>query len=139
MAASDPEEAHAGLVTCIDYVYAKAYFYNANVVLALWFKPASEINFSSALQAGTQSVCQAVYPAFQERVYEVTRTPLDLQSIGLTAKRPGKILGVFYPAERVGFEPTVPCGTRALQARALGRTMLPLHPYQIKARAIILA
>ncbi len=30
-------------------------------------------------------------------------------------------------AERVGFEPTVPYGTRALQARALGRTMQPLH------------
>ena len=30
-------------------------------------------------------------------------------------------------AERVGFEPTVPFGTRALQARALGRTMLPLQ------------
>ena len=32
-------------------------------------------------------------------------------------------------AERVGFEPTVPFGTRALQARALGRTMLPLQWY----------
>ena len=31
-----------------------------------------------------------------------------------------------FQAERVGFEPTVPCGTRALQARALGRTTLPL-------------
>ena len=30
-------------------------------------------------------------------------------------------------AERVGFEPTVPRGTRALQARAFGRTMLPLQ------------
>ena len=29
-------------------------------------------------------------------------------------------------AERVGFEPTVPFGTRALQARALGQTTLPL-------------
>ena len=27
----------------------------------------------------------------------------------------------------MGFEPTVPEGTHALQARALGRTMLPLH------------
>ena len=35
--------------------------------------------------------------------------------------------GWFFPAERVGFEPTVPRGTHALQARALGRTMLPLH------------
>ena len=30
-------------------------------------------------------------------------------------------------AERVGFEPTVPYGTRALQARAFGQTTLPLH------------
>jgi hypothetical protein len=30
-------------------------------------------------------------------------------------------------AERVGFEPTEPCGSRALQARALGRTTQPLH------------
>ena len=30
-------------------------------------------------------------------------------------------------AERVGFEPTIPFGIRALQARALGRTMQPLH------------
>ena len=29
-------------------------------------------------------------------------------------------------AERVGFEPTEDCSSRALQARALGRTMLPL-------------
>jgi hypothetical protein len=36
-------------------------------------------------------------------------------------------LGALKKAERVGFEPTVPCGTRALQARALGRTMQPLH------------
>ena len=32
-------------------------------------------------------------------------------------------------AERVGFEPTVPCGTLALQASALGRTMQPLQFY----------
>ena len=31
------------------------------------------------------------------------------------------------PAERVGFEPTEPCGSRALQARALGQTMRPLQ------------
>ena len=30
-------------------------------------------------------------------------------------------------AERVGFEPTEPCGSRALQARALGQTTQPLH------------
>jgi hypothetical protein len=30
-------------------------------------------------------------------------------------------------AERMGFEPMEPFGSRALQARALGRTMLPLH------------
>ncbi len=30
-------------------------------------------------------------------------------------------------AERAGFEPAVPFGTRALQARALGRTTLPLQ------------
>jgi len=30
-------------------------------------------------------------------------------------------------AERVGFEPTIPCGIRALQARALGRTTQPLQ------------
>ncbi len=30
-------------------------------------------------------------------------------------------------AERVGFEPTEPCGSRALQARALGQTMQPLQ------------
>jgi hypothetical protein len=30
-------------------------------------------------------------------------------------------------AERVGFEPTIPKGIRALQARALGQTMRPLH------------
>ena len=30
-------------------------------------------------------------------------------------------------AERVGFEPTIPFGIRALQARALGRTMQPLQ------------
>ena len=30
-------------------------------------------------------------------------------------------------AERVGFEPTVPYGTRALQARAISRTTRPLH------------
>jgi hypothetical protein len=30
-------------------------------------------------------------------------------------------------AERVGFEPTLPYGKRALQARALGQTMRPLH------------
>ena len=32
-------------------------------------------------------------------------------------------------AERVGFEPTEPKGSRALQARAVGRTMQPLHAY----------
>ncbi len=31
-----------------------------------------------------------------------------------------------YQAERVGFEPTIPKGIRALQARALDRTMRPL-------------
>ncbi len=30
-------------------------------------------------------------------------------------------------AERVGFEPTEPLGSRALQARALGQTTQPLH------------
>ena len=30
-------------------------------------------------------------------------------------------------AEREGFEPSEPFGSRALQARALGRTMLPLQ------------
>ena len=29
-------------------------------------------------------------------------------------------------AEREGFEPSLPCGKRALQARALDRTMRPL-------------
>ena len=38
-------------------------------------------------------------------------------------------------AERVGFEPTVPCGTRALQARALGQTTLPLHIKNCKTAA----
>ena len=33
---------------------------------------------------------------------------------------------VFNLAERVGFEPTLPCGKRALQARALGQTTLSL-------------
>ena len=33
-------------------------------------------------------------------------------------------------AERVGFEPTVPYGTRALQARALSQTMRPLRACQ---------
>ncbi len=32
-------------------------------------------------------------------------------------------------AERVGFEPTEPEGSRALQARAFGRTMQPLQAY----------
>ena len=32
-------------------------------------------------------------------------------------------------AERVGFEPTVPFGTRALQARALDQTTQPLQVY----------
>ena len=30
-------------------------------------------------------------------------------------------------AERVGFEPTLPCGKHALQACALGRTTQPLQ------------
>jgi hypothetical protein len=32
-----------------------------------------------------------------------------------------------HQAERVGFEPTEPCGSRALQARAFGQTTLPLR------------
>ena len=32
-----------------------------------------------------------------------------------------------YLAERVGFEPTIPFGIRALQARALDQTMRPLR------------
>ena len=36
-------------------------------------------------------------------------------------------VGVYRLAERVGFEPTEPCGSRALQARALDRTMRPLQ------------
>jgi hypothetical protein len=32
-----------------------------------------------------------------------------------------------FSAERVGFEPTEPCGSRALQARALGQTTQPLQ------------
>ena len=40
-----------------------------------------------------------------------------------------KTSGKAFQAERVGFEPTVPCGTRALQARALGQTTLPLQKY----------
>jgi hypothetical protein len=32
-------------------------------------------------------------------------------------------------AERAGFEPAEPYGSRALQARALGRTTLPLRAY----------
>jgi hypothetical protein len=44
---------------------------------------------------------------------------------------------VVFSAERVGFEPTVPYGTRALQARALGRTMLSLHLAVIQATRII--
>jgi hypothetical protein len=34
---------------------------------------------------------------------------------------------VIILAERVGFEPTLPCGKHALQACALGRTTLPLR------------
>lgn len=30
-------------------------------------------------------------------------------------------------AERVGFEPTIPCGIHAFQACALNRAMRPLH------------
>ena len=41
-------------------------------------------------------------------------------------KKAQRTLGGFK-AEGVGFEPTIPCGIRALQARALGRTMRPLH------------
>ena len=41
----------------------------------------------------------------------------------------------------MGFEPTEPCGSRALQARAFGRTTLPLHlcvySYAAQVREII--
>jgi hypothetical protein len=37
------------------------------------------------------------------------------------------MLSDFYMAERVGFEPTFPCGKHALQACALGRTTRPLR------------
>ncbi len=44
-------------------------------------------------------------------------------------------------AERVGFEPTEPCGSRALQARALDQTTLPLRTFAgsfpLDGRAII--
>jgi hypothetical protein len=44
-------------------------------------------------------------------------------------------------AERVGFEPTEPFGSRALQARALDQTTLPLRvsagSHSIDGRAII--
>ena len=33
----------------------------------------------------------------------------------------------FLLAEKVGFEPTIPCGILAFQASALGQTMRPLH------------
>ena len=33
----------------------------------------------------------------------------------------------FTVAERKGFEPLIPCGIRALQARALGQTTQPLR------------
>ncbi len=36
------------------------------------------------------------------------------------------LTGAFSLAEREGFEPSEPFGSRALQARALGRTMQPL-------------
>ena len=38
-----------------------------------------------------------------------------------------KRFALFDMAERKGFEPLIPCGIRAFQARALGQTTLPLH------------
>ena len=40
-------------------------------------------------------------------------------------------------AERKGFEPLIPCGIRALQARALGRTTQPLRAIPQDARKIL--
>ena len=45
----------------------------------------------------------------------------------------------FLVAERAGFEPAVPCGTRALQARALGRTTQPLQTCGIIAQSVYCA
>ncbi len=39
----------------------------------------------------------------------------------------GSCIRSLFLAERMGFEPMEPFGSRALQARALDRTMLPLH------------
>ena len=38
---------------------------------------------------------------------------------------------IFYLAERKGFEPLIPFGIRAFQARALGQTTLPLRAFGI--------
>lgn len=40
-------------------------------------------------------------------------------------------------AERKGFEPLIPCGIRALQARALGQTTQPLRAILQDATAIL--
>jgi hypothetical protein len=40
-------------------------------------------------------------------------------------------------AERVGFEPTEPFGSRALQARALGQTTQPLHDQMVKLHVLV--
>ncbi len=40
-------------------------------------------------------------------------------------------------AERKGFEPLIPFGIRAFQARALGQTTLPLHLVFLDATKIL--
>lgn len=40
------------------------------------------------------------------------------------------MFSLFSVAERKGFEPLIPFGIRAFQARALGQTTLPLHGIQ---------
>lgn len=40
-------------------------------------------------------------------------------------------------AERKGFEPLIPFGIRAFQARALGQTTLPLHSVLLDATKIL--
>ena len=42
-----------------------------------------------------------------------------------------------FQAERKGFEPLIPFGIRAFQARALGQTTLPLHLILTDATAIL--
>ncbi len=48
-----------------------------------------------------------------------------------------KVKQIFFQAERKGFEPSIPCGIRAFQARALGQTTLPLQSVFQDATAIL--